>query len=65
MKAGPIIAQAGIGAALGAFAAPLAAILPFLAAGGNHDADCAALLTEARSTGAPVKLAQVQAAQHR
>ena len=59
---GPVIAQAGIGVALGAFLSPLAAIVPFLSAGGGHDADCAALLAEVRASGAPVKRAAIASA---
>jgi hypothetical protein len=44
--------QLGVSAALGVFAAPAAAILPFIVGGGAKDANCAALLAEA--DGAPV-----------
>ena len=54
IEAGPAIAQAGAAVGLGALLSPLAAILPFLAPGGAHDADCSALLAEARAAGAPV-----------
>ncbi len=54
IEAGPAIAQGAAAVGLGAVLSPLAAILPFLAPGGAHDADCAALLTEARAAGAPV-----------
>ena len=54
----PAAAQAGAGLALGALLTPLAAILPFISSGGGHDADCSGLLAEARSSGAPVKVAQ-------
>ena len=56
---GPVIAQAGAAVGLGAVLSPLAAIIPFIAPGGAHDADCAALLAQARSAGAPVKAAQL------
>lgn len=62
VDAGAAVAQVGIGAALAAFAAPLAAILPFLSAGGGHHADCSAVLAQARAAGAPVKAAAVAAA---
>ena len=62
IETGPVIAQAGAAVGLGAVLSPLAAILPFLAAGGAHDADCAALLAEARSAGAPVGRSQLAAA---
>ena len=58
IEAGPAIAQAGAAVGLGALLSPLAAILPFLAPGGAHDADCAALLAQARAAGAPVGRAQ-------
>ena len=54
IETGPVIAQGAAAVGLGAVLSPLAAILPFLAAGGAHDADCSALLTEARAAGAPV-----------
>ena len=59
---GPAIAQAGAGVALGALLTPLAALLPFLTPGGAHDADCSALLAEARSSGAPVRAVSTQVA---
>ena len=46
--------QAGLSALLGALAAPVAAVLPFIAPGQPHDANCAALLAEAATDGAPV-----------
>ena len=54
LKAGPILAQAGIAAALAVAAAPLA-IVPFLASGGAQDADCDRLLVDAKSHGAVKK----------
>ncbi len=50
IKAAP---QAAIGVALGIFAAPLAAILPFIAPNLSKNADCAALEAGAPGTGAP------------
>jgi uncharacterized protein involved in outer membrane biogenesis len=47
-KAAP---QAAIGAAIGVFAAPVAAILPFVNPGLAKNADCAALLTQASDKG--------------
>lgn len=67
IEAGPAIAQAGAAVGLGALLSPLAAILPFLAPGGAHDANCAALLAEVRAQGAPVsdaELAQAAPARH-
>lgn len=62
---GPVIAQAGAGLALGAVLTPLAALIPFLSPGGAHDADCAALLAEARSSGAPVRVGAAAALKKR
>jgi uncharacterized protein involved in outer membrane biogenesis len=62
IEAGPAIAQGVAAVGLGALLSPLAAILPFLAPGGAQDANCAALLTEARSAGAPVHGAHIAAA---
>ncbi len=62
IETGPVIAQAGAAVGLGAVLSPLAAILPFLAPGGAHDANCSALLTEASSAGAPVHTSQLAAA---
>ena len=53
-KAGPIVAQAAVAAALGAVAAPLA-IIPFLEAGRGKDADCDRLLADAKAAGAVKK----------
>jgi hypothetical protein len=58
-KAAP---QLGLAAAIGAAFAPLAAILPFIEPGLAKDADCAALVGEAKAQGAPVKQATVNAA---
>lgn len=52
---GKVAGQVGIAAAIGAVFAPLAAILPFIEPGLAKDADCAALIGEAKSRGAPVK----------
>jgi uncharacterized protein involved in outer membrane biogenesis len=48
--------QAGVATALAAAVNPLLVILPFVEAGHAHDADCADLVTTARSDGAPVKV---------
>lgn len=58
LETGGAVAQGGIAAALGVFVTPLAAILPFVTGGEAKDADCASLVAEARSDGAPVKVAQ-------
>lgn len=52
VKAAP---QALISVAVGVFAAPLAAILPFVSPGLAKDADCAALVSAANDRSAPVK----------
>jgi len=49
-KAGPVIAQAGIAGALAAVN-PALAITPFVTRGSGKDADCTALLAEARREG--------------
>ena len=54
LKAGPILAQAGVAAVLAVAAAPLA-IVPFLEAGRAENADCDRLLADARSGGAVKK----------
>jgi len=53
VDAGAVVAQAGIGVALGALLSPLAAILPFVSPGLADNADCAALLAESRRGPAP------------
>jgi uncharacterized protein involved in outer membrane biogenesis len=58
LDTGGAVAQGGVAVALGTFLTPLAAILPFVTGGEAKDADCASLVAEARSDGAPVKVAQ-------
>jgi uncharacterized protein involved in outer membrane biogenesis len=55
VEKGGAIAQAGVAVGLGAVLSPIAAIIPFISLGGAHDANCAGLLSQARSAGAPVK----------
>lgn len=55
VDAGKAAGQLGIAVAVGAVLAPLAAILPFIDGGLAKDADCAGLIGEAKSAGAPVK----------
>ncbi|HEX3664444.1 MAG TPA: AsmA family protein [Rhizomicrobium sp.] len=55
VKSGHAIAQAGIAAALG-FLFPPAAILPFVDAGLAKNANCAALVAQAGTKSAPVKV---------
>jgi uncharacterized protein involved in outer membrane biogenesis len=60
LDSGNSIGQTGIAAALAAVAAPLAAVIAFVDPGLAEDADCSALLAEAKSAGAPVKTADVK-----
>ena len=62
VDAGKAAPQLGLAVAIGAVFAPLAAILPFIEPGLAKDADCAALIGEAKAQGAPVKQATVDAA---
>ncbi len=55
IDAGKALPQAGVGVALGAVFAPLAAILPFVNPGLAQDADCGAIVAGAKARGAPVK----------
>jgi hypothetical protein len=55
VDAGKVAGQVGIAVAIGAVLAPLAAILPFIEPGLAKDANCAALMQEAKAQGAPVK----------
>ena len=55
VEPGAALAQGGVAATLGSLLSPLAAILPFVDPGLAKDANCAALIAEARSEGAPVK----------
>jgi AsmA family protein len=57
VDAGRVAGQLGIGVAVGAVLAPLAAVLPFIEPGLAKDADCVALIQEAKAEGAPVKAA--------
>ena len=58
LEPGGAVAQGGVAVALGTLLSPLAAILPFVTGGEAKDADCASIVAEARSDGAPVKVAQ-------
>nr|WP_089929813.1 AsmA family protein [Caulobacter sp. UNC279MFTsu5.1] len=58
LETGGAVAQGGVAVALGSLLSPLAAILPFVTGGEAKDIDCAGLVAEARSDGAPVKVAQ-------
>ncbi|HEY8572361.1 AsmA family protein [Phenylobacterium sp.] len=54
VEPGKAIAQGGVAVALGALLTPLAAILPFVDPGLAKDANCSALVGQARAEGAPV-----------
>jgi len=55
VKPGAAPLQAAGAAALGVALGPVAAILPFVDAGLNHNADCVGLVSQAQARGAPVK----------
>lgn len=57
VQPGPAIVQGGVAAALAGLLGPLGAILPFVDPGLGKSADCAALMSEARTAPAPVKAA--------
>lgn len=62
LESGNSLTQTGVAAALSAVVAPLAAVLAFVDPGLAKDADCSALLAEAKDSGAPVKTAEVKRA---
>lgn len=55
VQPGPAAAQGGVALALGVVLTPLAAILPFVDPGLAKNADCAALMADAKAARAPVK----------
>jgi uncharacterized protein involved in outer membrane biogenesis len=55
VQPGQAVAQGGVAVALGALLTPLAALLPFVDPGLAKNADCQALMAEAKQTAAPVK----------
>jgi uncharacterized protein involved in outer membrane biogenesis len=55
VQAGSAVTQGGAAVALGALFTPLAAILPFVDPGLAKNADCSALMAEAKTAPAPVK----------
>ena len=59
VEAGPVLAQGGLGAALGLLN-PFAAILAFIDPGLAKDANCGPLLADAKAKGAPVKQSAVR-----
>jgi AsmA family protein len=63
LESGESLTQTGVAAALGAAVAPLAAVLAFVDPGLAEDANCAALLAQARKDGAPVRRADVNKAE--
>jgi AsmA family protein len=54
VQAGSAIVQGGLAAGLALVLSPLAAILPFVDPGLGKDADCGALLAQAKAQGAPI-----------
>jgi uncharacterized protein involved in outer membrane biogenesis len=60
-KTGAIV-QGGIAVALATVLSPVAVLLPFIDAGLAKDANCAGLLSQGKSAGAPVKATAVAAA---
>ena len=62
VQAGGAITQAGVGLALAAAVNPLLVIVPFLAAGGQKNADCGELTSVARTSDAPVAASQTKKA---
>jgi len=62
LEAGKAIGQTGVAVALGVLVTPLAAVIAFVDPGLAEDANCSALLAEAKSDGAPVKTAEVNEA---
>ncbi|HKY18752.1 MAG TPA: AsmA family protein [Rhizomicrobium sp.] len=62
VEAGPVLAQGGLGAALGLLN-PFAAILAFIDPGLAKDVNCGPLLADAKAKGAPVKQSAVRNAQ--
>jgi uncharacterized protein involved in outer membrane biogenesis len=54
VQAGSALVQGGLAAGLAAVLSPLAAILPFVDPGLGKDADCGALIADAKAHGAPV-----------
>ena len=59
VEPGGAIAQGGVAVGLGVLLSPLAAILPFIDPGVAKDANCSALIAEAKADGAPVSKAQL------
>jgi uncharacterized protein involved in outer membrane biogenesis len=62
VQKGPAIVQGGIAVALATVLSPVAVLLPFIDAGLAKDANCAGLLSQGKSAGAPVKATAVAAA---
>jgi hypothetical protein len=65
LETGTAIGQVGIGAALGAVLAPLAAILPFVDNGLAKDANCSALMSDTPAPVTAKQIAQVPAPTHK
>jgi hypothetical protein len=58
---GNAVGQGGVAIGLGALLSPVAAVLAFIDPGLGKNADCGALLQEAREQGAPVTAGQTAA----
>lgn len=65
VEAGKALGQGGLVAALATLVAPLAGILPTIDPGLAKDADCGALLAEAKAKGAPVRRQAVIVQSHK
>jgi len=65
VEAGKAIGQGGVAVALATLLTPLAVVLPFVDSGLAKDANCAALLADGASEGAPVKSVRVVTAKAR
>jgi uncharacterized protein involved in outer membrane biogenesis len=58
VETGKLLGQAGVAAALGTILTPIASVLAFVDPGLAKNADCAALIAQSRSEGAPLRQAQ-------
>ncbi len=62
VDAGKTLGQGGVAAGLGALLGPVGAVLAFIDPGLAKDADCSALLNEAKDTQVPLKTASAESA---
>lgn len=65
LESGDVLKQTGIAVVVAAITAPLAAVLAFVDPGLADDADCSALLAEAKGKGVGVKTAEIAKANQR